>query len=96
MVGGRPELFGIRQSDDGKHLTFTSIDVRSGIERVLGENMMPFPVSAQPVRGFARVSPTTFVTSIIRVSSDIWLLDGFDPLPKGWNPFRRASSIPDR
>ena len=86
-------LFGIRQSDDMKHLTFTSVDVRSGIERVLGPNMMPLPVSAQPVRGFARVSASTFVTSIIRVTSDIWLLDGFNASLSPWARFRRLFSF---
>ena len=74
-------VYGIRQSDDLKHLTFTSVDIRSGVERVLSADFMPLPFSAQPVRGFTRVSPTTFLTAIARVHSDIWLLDGFDPKP---------------
>jgi dipeptidyl aminopeptidase/acylaminoacyl peptidase len=74
-------LFGIRQSDDLRHLTFSSVDIRSRAERVLGADFMPLPVSGQPVRGFTRVSPTTFITSIVHVRSDVWLLDGFDPDP---------------
>jgi Tol biopolymer transport system component len=74
-------LFGIRQSDDFKHLTFTSVDVRSGAERVLGADVMPLPVAFQPVRGLTRVSPTTFLASIARVRSDVWLLEGFDIRP---------------
>ena len=72
-------LIGIRQSDDYKHLTLTSIDVRSDKEHVLVADLMPMPVAAQPVRGFTRVSATTFLTSIVHVSSDIWLLEGFMP-----------------
>lgn len=71
-------LFGIRQSDDFKHLTFTSVDLKSSAERVLGAEVMPLPVALQPVRGFTRVSPTTFLASIARVHSDVWLLEGFD------------------
>jgi dipeptidyl aminopeptidase/acylaminoacyl peptidase len=89
-------LFGIRQSDDLKHLTFTSIDVRSGAEKVIAANMMPLPISNQPVRGFARVSPSTFITSIIRVSSDIWLLDGFDTPRSAWASLKRRFRVPAR
>jgi Tol biopolymer transport system component len=74
-------LYGIRQSDDFKHLTFASVDVGSGAERVLGADFMVIPLSGQPVRGFTRASPTTFITSIAHVRSDIWLLDGFDFRP---------------
>ena len=70
-------IVGIRQSDDFRHLTFTSIDIRSAAEHVLAADLMPMPVAAQPVRGFTRMSATTFLTSIVHVSSDIWLLDGF-------------------
>ena len=78
-------LFGIRQSDDFKHLTFTSVDIRSGAEHVLGPDFMPLPVSSQPVRGFTRVSPTTFLASIVQVRSDVWLLEGFQPVLMFWD-----------
>jgi hypothetical protein len=42
---------------------------------------MPLPVAFQPVRGLTRVSPTTFLASIARVQSDVWLLEGFDIRP---------------
>ena len=82
-------LVGIRQSDDFKHLTFTSLDVRTGAEHILLPDVMLLPVASQPVRGFTRVSATTFLTSIVNVSSDIWLLEGFSP-PVGSGPFWRA------
>jgi hypothetical protein len=88
-------LYGIRQSDDSRHLTFTSVDIDSMTERVLGADFMPLPVSGQPVRGFTRVSPTTFITAIAHVRSDIWLLDGFQAPVTLWErltsaaPFRR-------
>jgi eukaryotic-like serine/threonine-protein kinase len=78
-------LYGIRQSDDFQHLTFASVDIESKAERVLGADFMPLPVAGQPVRGFTRVSPTTFVTSIAHVRSDIWLLDGFQPPGTLWD-----------
>jgi Tol biopolymer transport system component len=77
-------LFGIRQSDDYKHLTFTAVDIRSGAEHVLGPDVMPLPTSSKPVRGLTRVSPTTFLASIVKVRSDVWLLEGFQPVPTLW------------
>src|SRR5262252_527812 len=74
-------LYGIRQSDDFKHLSFTSVDLKTASERVLGADVMPLPVALQPVRGLTRVSPTTFLALIARVHSDVWLLDGFDIRP---------------
>ena len=71
-------LYGIRQSDDFKHLSFTSVDLTTSTERVLGAEIMALPVALQPVRGLTRVTPTTFLASIARVHSDVWLLEGFD------------------
>jgi Tol biopolymer transport system component len=83
-------LYGIRESDDSKHLTFTSVDVRSGAERVLGADFMLLPLTAHPVRGFTRASPSTFIASIPRVRSDIWLLEGFDGPPTLWGRLRSS------
>jgi Tol biopolymer transport system component len=85
-------LFGIRQSDDLRHLAFTSVDVPSGVEHVLGANM-PLPISSQAVRGFTRVSPTTFLAGIVKVRSNVWLLNGFQPVPTLWE---RLTSWPLR
>jgi Tol biopolymer transport system component len=78
-------LFGIRQSDDFRHLTFTSVDTHSGVERVLGPDVMALPISPQPVRGFTRTSPTRFLASIVKVRSDVWLLEGFQGVPTLWD-----------
>jgi len=78
-------LYGIRLSDDFKHLTFTSFDIKSDTEHVLSPNFMPLPVSEQPIRGLTRVSPTTFLTSVVKVRSDVWLLEGFQPAPTTWD-----------
>jgi Tol biopolymer transport system component len=85
-------LYGIRQSDDLKHLTFTSVDIASRAEHVLGSDFMSMPVSGTPVRGFTRVSPTAFLTSIVRVRSDVWLLEGFQPRLTLWD--RLVSLVP--
>jgi hypothetical protein len=79
--GDSRRLIGIRQSDDYRHLTLTSIDVATRNERVLEADLLPLPVAPRPVRGFARVSDTSFLTSIVHVSSDIWLFDGFHAPP---------------
>jgi hypothetical protein len=55
---------------------------------------MALPISPQPVRGFTRVSPTTFLAGIVKVRSNVWLLKGFQPAPTLWErltsfPFRR-------
>ena len=89
-------LYGIRQSDDFRHLTFTSVDIESKAERVLSADFMPLPVSGQPVRGFARVSATTFVTSIAHVRSDIWLLESFDAPGTSVGPASGPGVTPDR
>ena len=44
-------LYGIRPSDDGRHVTFTSVDIGTKAERVIAADFMPLPVSGQPVRG---------------------------------------------
>ncbi len=77
-------LFGIRLSDDGKHLAFASVDIDSRAERVYVAELAPMPVAYRPVRGFTRMSATTFLTSIVHVSSDIWLLDGVQPGASTW------------
>jgi Tol biopolymer transport system component len=89
-------LYGIRPSDDLQHLTFTSVDIRSRAEHVLGPDFMPLPVSGTPVRGFTRVSSTTFLTSIVRVRSDVWLLEGFQPSPTLWDRLVSVVSFQNR
>jgi serine/threonine protein kinase len=71
------QLFGIRLSDDLQHMTYTSVQVPSGAERVLGKNFMSLPVSGRLVRGMTRTSPSTFLASIVAVRSDVWLLENF-------------------
>jgi Tol biopolymer transport system component len=87
-------LYGIRLSDDFQHLTFTSVDARTGAERVIGADFMPLPLASRIVRGMTRTSPTTFLASIVKVRSDVWLLEGFLPAPSLWE--RLTSVLPGR
>jgi len=87
------QLFGIRQSDDFKHLTLASLDIRSRVERIVAAELMPLPIAARPVRGFARISPAAFLTSIVRVNSDIWLLDGFTLRTTPWDRLKSGLGL---
>jgi Tol biopolymer transport system component len=70
-------IFGIRASDDARSLLLASIDVRTGNEQTITPNLGPVPLASQPIRGFSRTSARSFATSVVRVWSDIWLLEGF-------------------
>jgi dipeptidyl aminopeptidase/acylaminoacyl peptidase len=87
-------VYGIRQSDDLRHLTLATIDIKSAKERIITANLAPVPLAYPPVRGFSRISDKSFATSIVRVRSDVWLLDGFQSRT-GWFerfwPMRSAS-----
>jgi Tol biopolymer transport system component len=72
------DLFGLKPTDRG-HFMLASIDVASGAERVHTADLGPIPLANQPIRGFSLVPNQGFVTSIARVRSDIWLLEGFEP-----------------
>jgi eukaryotic-like serine/threonine-protein kinase len=86
-------LFGIRLSDDYQHLTFSSIDVASGTERVISPDFRPLPVSARLVRGMTRTSPTTFMAAFVDVRSDVWLLEGFLRPTTLWDRLSAAMSF---
>jgi len=70
-------LYGVRQSDDLQHLILVSIDIASGRERVLNGALAPMPPVNAPIKGFSRISDRSFATSLVRVSSDLWLIDDF-------------------
>jgi serine/threonine protein kinase len=79
-------IYGIRASDDFRHLTFTSVDVASGAERVIADSFRPLPAWGPSVRGFTRVSATAFLTSIADMRSDIWIMEGLDNPANARNP----------
>jgi hypothetical protein len=43
-----------------------------------------------------RISPTTFLASIVRVRSDVWLLEHFLPAASLWDRLRAAVSRKSR
>jgi hypothetical protein len=71
-----------------------SVDAQNGVERVINENLGAIPQANQPIRGFSRLKDRGFLTSIARVRSDIFLIEGFR-LPLTWWqrawPFQRTS-----
>ena len=71
------KVYGLRTADDLHHFLFASIDVATGRETVINANLGTIPQANQPIRGFSRIRGDGFLTSIARVRSDIWLLDGF-------------------
>ena len=58
-------LYGVRQSDDSQRLILVSVDVASGRERVLNEALAPMPPVNAPVKGFSRMSESSFATSLV-------------------------------
>ena len=77
-------VYGLRPTDDGHHFMFVSLDARTGAEHVINENLGTIPQANQPIRGFSRLHDHGFLTSIARVRSDIYLIEGFRlPWPGG-------------
>ena len=70
-------IYAIRQSDELR-LQLTSLDVATGRERVVAADLGPMPPTSTPLRGFS-LAPDgkSFLTSIVRLRGDIWLLEGF-------------------
>lgn len=84
-------IYGLQPADDLHHFMLVALDIKTGEERVINANLGPIPQANQPIRGFSRIGDRGFMTSIARVRSDIWLLEGFRA-PGGWRdrlwPFR--------
>jgi serine/threonine protein kinase len=78
-------LYGLKESDEDPYrYVFAALDVVTGRTREIGRPIGTIPIAADPIRGFAFVTGEGFLTSIARVRSDIWMLDGFHPPPTGW------------
>jgi serine/threonine protein kinase len=71
------QVYGIRASHDLRELMLATVDVGTGREQVVAANLGPVPLESHPVRGFSVISAKSVATSIVRVRSDVWLLDGF-------------------
>jgi hypothetical protein len=71
-------LYGIKQDPDNlHHFMLAAIDVQSGRQRIINANLAPVPPANAPVKGFTRISDTSFATSFVHISSDLWLIDDF-------------------
>jgi hypothetical protein len=74
-------FYGLRPTDDLHHFMFVSMDSKTGAEKVINDNLGTIPQALQPIRGFSRLRDRGFLTSIARVRSDIYLIEGFRLLP---------------
>jgi len=71
-------VYGIRVSNDLRALMLATVDVGTGREKVAA-NLGTVPLERHPVHGLSLISTTSVATSIVRVRSDVWLLEGFMP-----------------
>ena len=76
-------IYGLRPTDDLHHFMLVSLDMQTGVERVINPQMGAIPQALQPIRGFSRLTTGGFLTSIASVKSDIYLIEGFR-LPRTW------------
>jgi hypothetical protein len=80
-------VYGLRPTEDQHHFMLVSLDSATGQERVINSNLGAIPIALQPIRGFSRLRGRGFLTSIARVRSDIYLIEGLRlPIP-GWQRF---------
>ena len=79
---------GCAQSDDLQRLILVSVDVGSGRERVLNGACANAP-SQLADQGFFADSDKSFATSLVRVRSDLWLIDDFTER----NAFNRLKAL---
>lgn len=83
-------IYGLRPTDDLHHFMFVSLDPATGAERIINPNLGAVPQALQPIRGFSRLPNGGFLTSIARVRSDIYLIEGFRLPLKWWErPWKR-------
>jgi dipeptidyl aminopeptidase/acylaminoacyl peptidase len=72
-------LYAIRPADGGR-LQLVAIEVSTNRETLVASDLGPSPPSDDPLQGFS-LAPDgrTFLTSILRLRGDVWLLEGFEP-----------------
>jgi Tol biopolymer transport system component len=76
-------LYGLRPTEDQHHIMLVQLDANTGAARVINPDLGTLPAANQPIRGFSRLRDGSFLTSIARVRSDIYLIEGFR-LPRTW------------
>ncbi len=85
------QIYGLREG--GTRVGLVAIDSQTGAERLINGDLGTVPQAPQPIRGFSRLRGRGFLTSIARVRSDIYLIEGFRKPPALWErfwPFRPA------
>ena len=85
-------IYGLRPTEDQHHFMLVALDVRTAAIRVINANLGTIPQALQPIRGFSRLRNGNFLTSIARVRSDIYLMEGLRLPETLWArlwPFRR-------
>jgi TolB protein len=86
-------IYGLRATDDQHHFMLVSIDTRDGAHTVVNANLGSVPQAVQPIRGFSRLRDGGFLTSIAKVKSDIYLIEGFELARPWWRPaFAKATA----
>jgi Tol biopolymer transport system component len=77
-------IYGLRPTDDLRHFMLAAIDVATGSQRTINPNLGSIPPANQPIRGFSRLRDRGFLTSIARVRSDVYLIEGFQSSSSWW------------
>ena len=75
-------IYGLRETETRRHFMLVALDITTGRERVVNADLGVIPVANQPIRGLTRTETGAWVTSVARVRSDIYMLEGFS-VPKG-------------
>ena len=76
-------VFAVRPADGGR-LELVAIAIATGTEAVVSKDLGASPPSDDPLRGFS-LAPDgkSYLTSILRLRGDLWLIEGFEPRPPG-------------
>jgi dipeptidyl aminopeptidase/acylaminoacyl peptidase len=76
-------VFAVRPAEGGR-LQLVAIERATGAETVVSKDIGPSPPSDDPLRGFS-LAPDgkSYLTSILRLRGDLWLIEGFEPRPRG-------------
>jgi dipeptidyl aminopeptidase/acylaminoacyl peptidase len=79
-------IYGLRRDDDGVDFSLAVLNPKTAEVRAIGRDLGRVPIANQPIRGFTWTG-RDFATSIARVRSDIWILDGFGRPPSVFDRF---------
>ena len=77
-------VYGIKRDPEDPHrLMLVAADVARAHVQIINRYIAAAPPANQLVKGFSRMSNGNFVTSLVHVRSDVWLIDDFDPPTTG-------------